>query len=115
MVQKEKARTRGRPRQYDPRQALAKAMDTFWRNGYAGTSMDDLSAATKMNRPSLYGAFGDKRQIYLSALDSYISDTDAMIRAELTPERPLRQALARLYKRMLSIMYLREARRAAVF
>jgi len=37
----------------------------FWRNGYDGTSLDDLVAATGMNRPSLYAAFGDKRDLYL--------------------------------------------------
>lgn len=52
---------RGRPRAYEPDVALAKALDLFRKDGFAGTSLDDLSAATGMNRPSLYGAFGDKR------------------------------------------------------
>ena len=42
---------RGRPRQYDPDSALARAAAAFWKNGYAGTSLDDLAAATGMNRP----------------------------------------------------------------
>jgi hypothetical protein len=41
---------RGRPRQYDPDRALAKAAAAFWKNGYAATSLDDLAAATDMNR-----------------------------------------------------------------
>ena len=52
---------RGRPRAYDPQVALARAAAVFWKAGYAGTSLDDLVAATGMNRPSLYAAFGDKR------------------------------------------------------
>ena len=54
---------RGRPRGYEPEVALARALDVFWKDGFAATSLDDLSAATGMNRPSLYGAFGDKREI----------------------------------------------------
>ena len=60
MVQKNsnsaKTRPRGRPRQYDPERALADAAKVFWKKGYAGTSLDDLAAATGMNRPSLYAA-----------------------------------------------------------
>jgi AcrR family transcriptional regulator len=59
---------RGRPRAYDPEAALRAARDVFWVKGYAGTSLDDIVAATAMNRPSLYAAFGDKEAIYLAAL-----------------------------------------------
>jgi AcrR family transcriptional regulator len=59
---------RGRPRQYDPEQALQAARDVFWTKGYAATSLDDLVEATGMNRPSLYAAFGDKHAIYIAAL-----------------------------------------------
>ncbi len=65
------ARRRGRPRQYDPDQALAKAAETFWKHGYAATSLDDLVVATGMKRPSLYAAFGDKRDLYLKTLERY--------------------------------------------
>lgn len=66
-------RARGRPRAYDPDRALAAAMQAFWRLGYAGTSLEELSAATDMNRPSMYAAFGDKRTLYRKTLDSYIT------------------------------------------
>ncbi len=58
---------RGRPRAYQPEIALGKALDLFRKDGFAATSLDDLSAATGMNRPSLYGAFGDKRELYLKS------------------------------------------------
>lgn len=64
-------RGRGRPRAYDPDTALQHARDVFWKTGYAGTSLDEISAATGMNRPSLRAAFGDKREIYLRALNAY--------------------------------------------
>jgi TetR/AcrR family transcriptional regulator, copper-responsive repressor len=59
---------RGRPRAYDPQDALKRARDVFWVKGYAATSLDDIVEATAMNRPSLYAAFGDKEAIYLAAL-----------------------------------------------
>ena len=72
MVQKSPPRVRGRPRAYDPDQALAAAMQAFWRLGYCGTSLEELSDATDMNRPSMYAAFGDKRTLYLKTVDAYI-------------------------------------------
>lgn len=68
MVQKSEPRPRGRPRAYDPDKAVSSAREAFWVNGYSATSLDDLSAATGMNRPSLYAAFGDKRALYLETL-----------------------------------------------
>ena len=51
--------------------ALTRAMEVFWRDGFAATSLDTISAATGMNRPSLYAAFGDKRDIYVKAYERY--------------------------------------------
>jgi TetR/AcrR family transcriptional regulator, copper-responsive repressor len=94
---------RGRPRAYDPDTALAQATAAFWDAGYAATSLDDLSAATGMNRPSLYGAFGDKRALYRKALDQYRAmGEDAMTRA-LANDVPLAEALRRVYQAALSV------------
>jgi TetR/AcrR family transcriptional regulator, copper-responsive repressor len=54
---------RGRPRAYDAEAALKRATDEFWQTGYSGTSLDSIAAATGMNPPSLYAAFGNKRAI----------------------------------------------------
>src|SRR5471030_2437736 len=70
---------RGRPRAYQPEVALGKALDLFRKDGFAATSLDDLSAATGMNRPSLYGAFGDKRELYLKSYARYRADARAAI------------------------------------
>ena len=75
-------KSRGRPRAYDPDTALAAALDTFWERGYSGTSLDRVSAATGMNRPSLYAAFGDKKLIYKKSLDKFRGDfSDVLNRA----------------------------------
>src|SRR5580700_8946169 len=94
---------RGRPRQYDPDQALAKAAAAFWKGGYAGTSLDELSAATGMNRPSLYAAFGEKRDLYLKTLERYQRKSRAKT-LELLADRPsLRVFLTRFYDGALEI------------
>lgn len=96
-------RPRGRPRAYDPQQALASAADTFWKNGYDGTSLDDLAAATGMNRPSLYAAFGDKHDLYLKTLQRYREEARAVALRLLEDDPPLRVYLARFYKAALDL------------
>ncbi|HLJ72043.1 MAG TPA: TetR/AcrR family transcriptional regulator [Roseiarcus sp.] len=78
-------------------------METFWKAGYAGTSLDDLAAATGMNRPSLYAAFGDKRSLYLKALRHYWRMSAAEMREVLTEVRSLREALNEFYRRAVAI------------
>ncbi|MFE7801516.1 TetR/AcrR family transcriptional regulator [Nocardia sp. NPDC057440] len=62
----------GRPRQFDPDAALNRAMDVFWRQGYEGTALSDLTEAMGINRPSLYAAFGNKEDLFRKVLDRYI-------------------------------------------
>jgi AcrR family transcriptional regulator len=99
------ARRRGRPRAYDPQTALKQATDAFWKRGYSGTSLDDVSAATHMNRPSLQAAFGDKHALYLETLRDYWEGKFALMRAALAGERPLDEALMRAYDAALSIYF----------
>jgi AcrR family transcriptional regulator len=60
-----------RPREFDEGDVLDRALATFWEHGYEGTSIDELVAATGLGRASLYGAFGDKEQIFAKALERY--------------------------------------------
>ncbi len=99
----EPVRRRGRPRQYDPDRALADAAATFWRNGYGGTSLDDLVAATGMNRPSLYAAFGDKSDLYLKTLERYQRKSRAKTLELLADNPSLRVFLTRFYDGALEI------------
>lgn len=64
---------RGRPREFDPEKALDRAVETFWQRGYCATSVSDVAKAIGITKPSLYGAFGNKEQLFLSALDRYIA------------------------------------------
>lgn len=108
MVQKKigaEPRRRGRPRAYDPQAALRQATDTFWKTGYAATSLDEISAATGMNRPSLYAAFGDKHALYLEALAEYWRLSLAATREALAGDGPLDEALMHAYDAALSIYF----------
>src|SRR5450432_2993434 len=94
---------RGRPRAYQPEIALGKALDLFRKDGFAATSLDDLSAATGMNRPSLYGAFGDKRELYLKSYARYRADGRAAMIDIFRDELPIRERLGRIYAVALDI------------
>jgi len=60
-----------RPRSFNPDEALDLARDVFWQKGFQGTSLDDITAATGLAKPSLYAAFGDKNALFLKVLDRY--------------------------------------------
>ena len=61
----------GRARAFDADEALDKAMTVFWRKGYDGASLSDLTEAMGINRPSLYAAYGNKQQLFRKALERY--------------------------------------------
>jgi AcrR family transcriptional regulator len=94
---------RGRPRAYQPEVALGKALGLFRKAGFAATSLDDLSAATGMNRPSLYGAFGDKRELYIKSYQRYRDDARAAMADIFRDELPIRKRLERIYAAALDI------------
>jgi AcrR family transcriptional regulator len=100
---------RGRPRAYQPEIALGKALDLFRKDGFAATSLDDLSAATGMNRPSLYGAFGDKRELYIKSYARYRADARAAMADIFRHELPIRKRLQRIYAVALDIYLSGEA------
>ncbi|NKN38806.1 TetR/AcrR family transcriptional regulator [Agrobacterium sp. a22-2] len=61
----------GRPREFDVDEALQTAMELFWRKGYEGTSLNDLTEGMGITKPSLYGYFGNKEELFRKALDRY--------------------------------------------
>jgi len=84
----------GPAKQFDPDQALARARDLFWRRGYDGTGIAELEAALGVGRKSLYDTFGNKRALYLRALEHYGASVIAAICGGL--ERADGSALANL-------------------
>jgi AcrR family transcriptional regulator len=62
---------RGRPREFDPEEALTAALRVFWQRGYEGASMAELTEAMGITKPSLYACFGNKEALFRKALDLY--------------------------------------------
>lgn len=75
-----------RHKEFNPDVAMQEALETFWERGYAATSVNDLLGEMGLNRGSLYGTFGDKKQLFLSVLDKYYEQSAGAIRELL--ERP---------------------------
>jgi TetR/AcrR family transcriptional regulator, copper-responsive repressor len=97
------SRGRGRPRAFEAETALGQAMDVFWSDGFAATSLDDISAATGLNRPSLYGAFGDKRALYLRAYGQYRERMNESFSPLFAARGPLRAKLTRILTAALDL------------
>ena len=81
-----------RPREFDIDAAVESATRVFWAKGFEHSSLDDLCAATRLNRSSFYAAFGDKRDLYLRALARYEDGSAARIAAALEG-RPVRDGV----------------------
>lgn len=67
----------GRPRAFDPDVALDRAVEVFWRQGYEGTALSDLTAAMGISKPSLYAAFGNKEDLFATVVERYVSGPGA--------------------------------------
>ncbi len=85
----------GRPREFDTDDALNRAMYVFWRKGYLGTSLSDLTEAMGINRPSLYAAFGNKESLFRKVLERYADGPSAYLR-EALKEPTARQVAERM-------------------
>ena len=87
----------GRPRSFDADAVLDKAVETFRSNGYDGTSVEDLEKATGLRRASLYGAYGDKRALYLAALRRYDATRAVRLMERLNAAKTGKLALELLF------------------
>jgi AcrR family transcriptional regulator len=85
--------TRGRPRTFDRDAALQAAMKTFWKLGYEGASMAELTEAMGINSPSLYAAFGSKEELFQEAVQLYLETEDRTTRSILDQEPTARAAI----------------------
>jgi AcrR family transcriptional regulator len=87
----------GRPRSFDIEGALDRALRVFWRKGYEGASLSDLTKAVGVSRPSLYAAFGDKEALFRKALDRYLNGPAAYTQ-EALKEATARAVVERLLR-----------------
>jgi TetR/AcrR family transcriptional repressor of nem operon len=92
-----------RPKEFDQERALHRAISIFSQKGFAATSTDDLMRAMDLGRQSMYDTFGDKRALFLKALEVYVTEKVRSINVELqTPGSPLasiRRALVHFAER----------------
>lgn len=82
---------------------MQQVMATFWRLGYAGTSVDDVSAATGLSKPSLYGAWGDKQGLYREALRTYVAQVGRGLQSALGTPGDLKSALQQVLAQALAL------------
>lgn len=94
----------GRQRLFDTEQALDAAMLQFWKNGYAGTSIANLTSAMGLNKPSLYSAFGNKEQLFVTVVERYMQKHGFPHAEKLMAEnQPLKERI-RLYLDSIAAM-----------
>lgn len=82
-----------RPKQFDPEEALERAMGVFWRQGFEATTVQDLVAGMGINRASLYSTFGDKQQLFAAALEHYAQSAGRELIDLLEREGPADEVL----------------------
>jgi AcrR family transcriptional regulator len=97
------SRPRGRPRQFDYGTALDAALHTFWQRGFTGTSVDHLTAAMGLNRPSLYAAFGNKDAVYAAAIAHYLETVGREYVQALYEPPTLREGLTAFFAAVIDV------------
>ncbi|VAW45519.1 Transcriptional regulator, AcrR family [hydrothermal vent metagenome] len=64
----------GRQREFDKSEALDKAMKVFWKKGFVGSSITDITKSMGINKPSMYATFGNKEQLFIQAIENYLEN-----------------------------------------
>lgn len=96
---------RGRPPTYDREAAIKALINLFWAKGFSATSLDEVSAATGMGRPSLYQAFGNKEDMYQLALTSFVGDVSQRAMKALSENADIADALLQFYLRIIELYF----------
>lgn len=91
-----------RPKDFDKEEVLTKAMHTFWRYGYEGTSMQTLVSNMGINRGSLYDTFGDKRSLFLAAIAHYEQTVVSQMMASLYAPDANKQTIIDLFRELVA-------------
>jgi len=96
-------RSRGRPRAFITDEVLDRVRVVFMEKGFAAASLDDLAAASGLNRPSLYAAFGDKEQLYIHTLRLYGARSIEGLDAILAGKGTIQNRLGKVYKASIDL------------
>ncbi|GGG77535.1 TetR/AcrR family transcriptional regulator [Paenibacillus radicis (ex Gao et al. 2016)] len=94
-----------RPREFDEEKALTAAMQQFWEKGFEATSLTDLTSSMGIQRPSLYSAFGDKKQLFETAFRKYTQAHAASIRTSLQRHSSVREAFRKYFENLADEAY----------
>ena len=108
---KEHTNTMAGKKSFLPEQVLDKAIDLFWKQGYEGTSIEDLVQCMGLGRGSLYDTFGDKHALYLAALSRYLAKYQGQVAEFLQQTGPLSELLERFFHASIEILLSDPARR----
>lgn len=103
-----------RPREFNPSDALEKAMQVFWSQGYEATSLNDLTKVMGLSKSSLYETFGCKRDLFLQSLDYYRDNITARVRQALHLDAPANQIIASLLNRAVDRIIDEKGRRGCL-
>ncbi|MXS78396.1 TetR/AcrR family transcriptional regulator [Nitrosomonas sp. JL21] len=94
---------RGRPRNFNQNDALEKAMRVFWRQGYEGASLGELTEAMGINKSSMYSVFGTKEELFRKAVEKYLADHVSFV-PEALNEPTVQQALRKLFTQSVDFL-----------
>jgi TetR/AcrR family transcriptional repressor of nem operon len=87
-----------RNKEFDEKEALRRAMELFWQQGYEKTSMQDLVNHMGVHRRSIYDTFGDKHTLFMQALSHYVEVTNERMKIKVKSEVTVKQAIRKLFE-----------------
>ncbi|WP_340005761.1 TetR/AcrR family transcriptional regulator [Paenibacillus sp. FSL K6-0276] len=95
----------GRNREFDEEKVLESAMELFWEKGYEATSLSDLTSRMRIQRPSIYSAFGDKKELFEAALRKYTMSHASRVRARLQSNPSVKEAFRSFFEDLVAEEY----------
>ncbi|WP_313637892.1 TetR/AcrR family transcriptional regulator [Paenibacillus sp.] len=95
----------GRNREFDEEKVLESAMELFWEKGYEATSLSDLTSRMRIQRPSIYSAFGDKKELFEAALRKYTMSHASRVRARLQSNLSVKEAFRSFFEDLVAEEY----------
>jgi len=95
----------GRVREFDEEKVLDAAMQLFWEKGYEATSLSDLTSRMGIQRPSIYSAFGDKKELFETALRKYTRSHAFETRTRLQSPQSVREAFRAFFENVIDEEY----------